>query len=364
MRQMNDQPEFTYKADVEYQQFFGLVQTHCEAVLSSTKLYGLWFVSKTFLTHWKSSDGSDGSMLWSAFRLGWARDEGMALIQAWWECHGMSKNENEFDSWKEAVLNVKWKESQALLEKEKMEKRKTKLTYKIQEALKAGPSTNDLLAKALGQSAKAVESCTFRMARAGEVKKLRRGVYADLEYVESRPGADQVTAAATIGSRLQAAPIITAAPVNHRPDRCQEQDRPLEEIFTPTPAMAKQQPKLTEPLSEKKQEQGARYRRVFNEYNLHVESIGPVYFGEMVTKYGTLGMEEAIRDAIQSDDRERIRRETERMERSGHNNDCNDSGEDSDCDTATHGGYPSMAAKSCRTAKAKELPTAFSRYRR
>ena len=100
MRQMNDQPEFTYKSDVEYQQFCGLVQAHCEAVLSSTKLYGLWFISKTFLTHWKDSDGSDSSMLWSAFRLGWCQGEGMALIQAWWQFHGRSVDDGEFESWR------------------------------------------------------------------------------------------------------------------------------------------------------------------------------------------------------------------------------------------------------------------------
>src|SRR5882724_11606119 len=62
-----------------------------------------------------------------------------------------------------------------------MQNKTAKLSYKIIEILKAGPSSNDILAKQLGQNLKAVESQTFRLTRAGEIKKLRRGVYGYLE---------------------------------------------------------------------------------------------------------------------------------------------------------------------------------------
>src|SRR5438552_8420453 len=75
-----------------------------------------------------------------------------------------------------------------------MQNQELKLKQRIIQALRISPSTNDLLAKELGRHLKAVESHTFRMARSGELKKLRRGLYANTEFAESGTGTDQIAA--------------------------------------------------------------------------------------------------------------------------------------------------------------------------
>jgi hypothetical protein len=186
-RQEETDKEFSlsYKYDEDYQSFVLLVQElsnqHFDFSIATKLLYRIWFRTRYFIAHWKvPTKRADASMLWSMFNSGFTKQEGAAVIFAWWRKHNCNVSDQQFEEWKMQTLDPKWQQSQPRIQKhqeKKMAKQQSKLYNRITAELENGRSTPKQLSQDLQTTADAVQWQLQRLVREGKVLKHSWGLY-------------------------------------------------------------------------------------------------------------------------------------------------------------------------------------------
>jgi hypothetical protein len=197
VRSAATETEFSLSDRESYLEFVAAVQsqsTYClGSLIDEEKLKNLWHGARYFKQHWKTpTKRADRSMIWSAFMFGLDKNAAKVIYLEWTLRHGRNMSQEEFDRWKVQVLDKTWIEAQPRITaytekimKEKAEKKAGKLRTRIEEALKEGRATTDMLAKKLDVSPKAIDGHLYRMAGSadgskagtGEVKRVAWGLY-------------------------------------------------------------------------------------------------------------------------------------------------------------------------------------------
>jgi hypothetical protein len=161
-------------------------------MIKDYKLYGLWYVAKTFSKRWKTPPiGKNAEAI--IFILGHfvSNFQSQIVMLAYFRHH--DKDDLAwFDKWQDDVFVPTWARIQPNIQAAKDKKNarrrgkrvmKPKLKDRVLKTLQEHPMTTAILADLLEVSPKAIDGSLSRMIKTKEVSKLGRGLY-------SLPGAD------------------------------------------------------------------------------------------------------------------------------------------------------------------------------
>ena len=167
--------------------------------LSNSKLYALWYVSKTFARHWRTrpSNQTANDMIFILGHNFLTVDETQLMMLAWLKMHFPKISQRLYEQWLDEHFFPTWDRIQPSVEKARERKnalrrkkrqrnnmrqqdtaRQATLKDRIAKSLEEHPMTTALLASKLNVHPKAVDGQLSRMKKTGVVVKLGRGLYA------------------------------------------------------------------------------------------------------------------------------------------------------------------------------------------
>jgi DNA-binding transcriptional ArsR family regulator len=192
VREAAEWSEFTYKDDPDYNAFCSAIRQEVEREgiqrfvkdgmeldsVRTNKLYGAWYTSATFRTHWKEpTKQSQNAMLWIVYNRGWSEAQGYVAVIAWWRKHHRKITPEMLEEL-ERLAGLVWDEVQEKKMKKKFEAQRNSLRNRIIAMLRQHPATTAFLAEKLRATSKAVDSHLYRLRRKGLVERLSWGLYA------------------------------------------------------------------------------------------------------------------------------------------------------------------------------------------
>ena len=184
--------EFTYKDDPGYNRFCAAIRkevdyqqiertgkngTELDSVRKN-KLYGVWFTSGTFRTHWQHpTKRSENDILWILYNRGWSFAQGECAVAAWWRPHHRTLTPEMLEELETLAERV-WNEVHERKMKAKTEAQQNSLRNRIIWFLQQQPATTAFLATKLNATSKAVDSHLYRLRKEGIVVRQSWGLYA------------------------------------------------------------------------------------------------------------------------------------------------------------------------------------------
>jgi hypothetical protein len=184
--------EFTYKDDPGYNAFCAAIRKEVEKqqiermgkngseldAVRKNKLYGVWYTSATFRTHWeKPSKHSENDIMWILYNRGWSFAQGECAVVAWWRAHHRAITDQMLEELF-ALAEQVWDEVQEKNMKKKSEAQQNSLRNRIVWFLQQQPATTAFLATKLNATSKAVDSHLYRLRKDGIVERQSWGLYA------------------------------------------------------------------------------------------------------------------------------------------------------------------------------------------
>jgi hypothetical protein len=184
--------EFTYKDDPGYSGFCAAIRKEVDYQqiertgkngpeldsVRKNKLYGVWFTSGTFRTHWQHpTKHSENAILWILYNRGWSFAQGECAVAAWWRVHRRNITPEMLEQLETMAERV-WNEVHEKKMKKKTEAQQNSLRNRIIWFLQQQPATTAFLATKLNATSKAVDSHLYRLRKEGIVERQSWGLYA------------------------------------------------------------------------------------------------------------------------------------------------------------------------------------------
>ena len=142
------------------------------------KLYGVWYMSKTFRTHWQHpTKRSENDILWILYHRGWSFAQGGVAVIAWWRIHHRTITGKMLQDLYRLSETV-WDQVQNEKMKQTMEAKRNSLRNRIVWFLQQQPATTAFLARKLKATSKAVDSHLYRLRKEKIVVRQSWGLYA------------------------------------------------------------------------------------------------------------------------------------------------------------------------------------------
>lgn len=203
---------YAYEDDPTYIAFRAAVWNVCDRNgqprLNNSKLYALWYCSKTFHCYWKGrpSKNAANNMVYILGHNFLTDSQSQLVIMAWLKQHLPNLSQSAYEKYEDDLFWPTWERIQPSVQKardrknaRRREKRREKnmktqqakqrasLKSQVLHILKQHPMTTAVLAAKLSAHPKAVDGHLYRMTKTGEVVKVGRGLYALPGTVEAVP---------------------------------------------------------------------------------------------------------------------------------------------------------------------------------
>lgn len=220
---------YAYEEDPTFQAFRAAVWGVCERneqpQITNSKLYSLWYVSKTFAEHWaeRPTKKLANDVVFILGHNVFTELQCQIVFLAWMKHHFPNLTTEAFEDIEARFFWPTWERIEPSVQAardrknaRRREKRKTKkmktqnttqnvtLKGRILETLTQHPMTTPVLAKKLDAHPKAVDGHLSRMSKRGQLVKIGRGLYA-------LPGV-QYSAPVQVAPPVNPKPVVTRVP--------------------------------------------------------------------------------------------------------------------------------------------------------
>ena len=205
--------QYAYEDDPTFLEFRSAVGAVCkrnDEYIDNSKLYALWYISKTFHRHWdeRPSKKASNDMVFILGHYLLTDIQSQIVMMAWLKSHFPQLSQTAFEHWKADLFWPTWERIQPSIQQARDRKnarrrqkrkerrmktertnRKATLKNRILDALKQYPMTTAVLAAKLNAHPKAVDGHLSRMSKPdrAEVVRVGRGLYALPGTVDSAP---------------------------------------------------------------------------------------------------------------------------------------------------------------------------------